>query len=84
MFNRGRGVDKKYIFLYYNNDNNNKKIVQRKMIEQLSLQLTNKNQEHKHEQIRLKHLKERFDTLKKTGTPFVLYESNVTNNIEFN
>lgn len=34
-----------------------------------------KNEEHSIEESNLKNLKERFDTLRRTGTPFVLHEN---------
>jgi hypothetical protein len=45
------------------------------MTSQLNNQLNMKNEELQAEEFNLKNLKERFDTLRRTGTPFVLHEN---------
>jgi hypothetical protein len=45
------------------------------MTSQLNNQLNLKNEELQTEEFNLKNLKERFDTLRRTGTPFVLHEA---------
>lgn len=51
--------------------------IQRTIIEQLTCQLNTKNEELETEESRLKHLNERYNILKSTGTPFVIHNPNL-------